>query len=81
MITIDKDMLCAAIACNTDATEKEARQIVDTVLYRQCSGSVLAVVAADDLQAVTAALRAGQEPLGEEFEAVWDANRETLYEP
>lgn len=36
---------------------------------------------ADELQAVNAALRADQEPLGEEFEAVWDANRDRLYEP
>ena len=30
---------------------------------------------------LAARLIADQEPLGEEFEAVWDANKETLYEP
>lgn len=30
---------------------------------------------------ITARMRADQEPLGAEFEAVWDANRDTLYEP
>ena len=30
---------------------------------------------------LAARIMADQEPLGPEFEAVWDANRETLYEP
>lgn len=32
---IDKDMLRTAIACNTDANEQEATQIINTVLIAQ----------------------------------------------
>lgn len=32
---IDKDMLRSAIACNTDATEQDAGQIINTVLLKQ----------------------------------------------
>lgn len=32
---IDKDLLRTTIACNTDATEQDAAQIINTVLLRQ----------------------------------------------
>lgn len=32
---IDKDMLRTAICCNTDATEQDAAQIINTVLLKQ----------------------------------------------
>lgn len=32
---IDKDMLRSAIACNTDANDQEAGQIINTVLLKQ----------------------------------------------
>jgi hypothetical protein len=37
-------------------------------------------LALDELAAVDADIAAGQEPLGREFEAAWDENREELYE-
>lgn len=35
---------------------------------------------AEEIASVFAALSKGQEPLGAEFETVWDANVDTLYE-
>lgn len=66
-----------------DDQTPEMRTLFDSaaIMHRALVGAVPVVVAADELQAVNAALRAGQEPLGEEFEAAWDANREKLYEP
>lgn len=42
---------------------------------------VIKRLARDDLAAVYASLSEGQQPLGADFEAVWDANAEKLYEP
>lgn len=51
------------------------------IMHRALVGAVPTVVGSGPADADFEALLAEQEPLGPEFEAVWDANRETLYEP
>ena len=44
------------------------------------SMAIVGMTAADRIAEVYASLAEDQEPLGSEFEAVWDANAATLYE-
>ena len=48
--------------------------------FRSTSAEVINEEFAREIASVFAALSDAQEPLGAEFEAVWDANEESLYE-
>lgn len=54
--TIDVHMLASAIACNTDASERDARHIINTVLLKQvCDGTYMEKV--EDVIQLSEALR------------------------
>ncbi|MGD9671695.1 MAG: hypothetical protein AB7U75_22055 [Hyphomicrobiaceae bacterium] len=80
------------VVTDAEAQAEQERFEIESGLCSQCGGDGREVCGWDSVSGrhyrtcqrcggVRAHLAREQEPLGAEFEAVWDANRETLYEP
>lgn len=76
-----------AIYCGNYDPHCSADMMICRADIPECSTDDLVAILAEQwnrrpsVETTPEVMARGQEPLGEEFEAVWDANRETLYEP